>query len=320
MRADPGAGRTGRLHRDARPRRPGWRRAYRAALLDWMACAASGASERAARAAAAAGDGLLERVAWLGTAGHVLDFDDTYLPGIAHLSAPIAPAAIAVGAARRGDRGRRPRRLRARLRGDGRARRARATRRSMTAAGTRPRCAAASARRSRQGAARRPRRTAAALAALRAGGLRAAFGSDGKAMQVGMAAASGVDAALAAEAGADVPRDASPPVVREAFGGEWAEPDDGPPAIAANWIKPWPCCLRRTARSSARSAGAAPAGPARRARPPGLAPGRRLRRRRDAAAGEVLDPLHVAFTLLHGGPRATLRRARPRGAGASPRG
>src|SRR4051794_33047549 len=48
---------------------------YRAALLDWMACAVRGRSEPAARAAAAAGDGLLERVAALGTAGHVLDFD-----------------------------------------------------------------------------------------------------------------------------------------------------------------------------------------------------------------------------------------------------
>src|SRR6195952_5662218 len=72
---------------------------YRVALLDWMACAVRGRSEPAARAAAAAGDGLLGRVATLGTAGHVLDFDDTYLPGIAHLSAPVAPAAIAVGAA-----------------------------------------------------------------------------------------------------------------------------------------------------------------------------------------------------------------------------
>ena len=72
--------------------------AYAAALLDWMACAYGGRGERAARAARAAGDGLLERVAWLGTAGHVLDFDDTYLPGIAHLSAPTAPVAIMLGA------------------------------------------------------------------------------------------------------------------------------------------------------------------------------------------------------------------------------
>src|SRR5205814_7601450 len=74
--------------------------AYVTAFRDWLACAFAGRRERAARAARAAGDGLLERVAWLGAAGHVLDFDDTYLPGIAHLSAPSAPAALAVGVAR----------------------------------------------------------------------------------------------------------------------------------------------------------------------------------------------------------------------------
>ncbi|HKG17754.1 MAG TPA: MmgE/PrpD family protein, partial [Solirubrobacteraceae bacterium] len=68
--------------------------AYRVALLDWLACAVGGRDEPAARAAWAAGDGLLERVAFLGAAGHVLDFDDTYLPGLAHLSAPVAPAAL----------------------------------------------------------------------------------------------------------------------------------------------------------------------------------------------------------------------------------
>src|SRR5882757_8612867 len=72
--------------------------AYRVALLDWVACAARGAGEPAARAARAAGDGVLDRVAFAGTAGHVLDFDDTYLPGLAHLSAPTAPAALVLGA------------------------------------------------------------------------------------------------------------------------------------------------------------------------------------------------------------------------------
>src|SRR3954451_21203723 len=67
---------------------------YRAAFLDWLACASRGSVEPAARAAAAAGDAVVA----LGAAGHVLDFDDTYLPGIAHLSAPVAPAALAVGA------------------------------------------------------------------------------------------------------------------------------------------------------------------------------------------------------------------------------
>ena len=70
--------------------------AYKAALLDWLACAYAGRQERAARVARR--DGLLETVTWLGAAGHVLDFDDTYLPGIAHLSAPTAPAAVVIGA------------------------------------------------------------------------------------------------------------------------------------------------------------------------------------------------------------------------------
>src|SRR3954449_3884517 len=72
----------------------GARAAYRAAFTDWLACASRGSAEPAARAAAAAGDPVVA----LGAAGHVLDFDDTYLPGIAHLSAPVAPAALAVGA------------------------------------------------------------------------------------------------------------------------------------------------------------------------------------------------------------------------------
>src|SRR5215217_9594563 len=67
---------------------------YSIALLDWLACAAGGRGERATRAARAYGD----RVALAGTSGHVLDFDDTYLPGLAHLSAPTAPAALVVAA------------------------------------------------------------------------------------------------------------------------------------------------------------------------------------------------------------------------------
>ncbi|MGH2918013.1 MAG: MmgE/PrpD family protein, partial [Solirubrobacteraceae bacterium] len=71
------------------------------ALLDWLACAVRGSDEPAARAARDAGNGLLERVVSAGAAGHVLDFDDTYEAGLAHLSAPTAPAALVV-AARRG--------------------------------------------------------------------------------------------------------------------------------------------------------------------------------------------------------------------------
>jgi 2-methylcitrate dehydratase PrpD len=88
-------------------------------------------------------------------------------------------------------------------------------------------------------------RSASRLALLQAGGMRAAFGSDGKSMQVGMAAAAGVYAAHAAARGASVSRDVAraPAGFAEVFGGTWAEPDPGDPAIARNWIKPWPCCL-----------------------------------------------------------------------------
>src|SRR5437870_9367894 len=69
-------------------------------MLDWLACAVGGAEEPAARAARGLDGGLAGRIAAAGTAGHVLDFDDTYLPGLAHLSAPTAPVALVVGADR----------------------------------------------------------------------------------------------------------------------------------------------------------------------------------------------------------------------------
>ena len=50
-----------------------------------------------------------------------------------------------------------------------------------------------------------PREDAVAIALLRASGLRAAFGSHGKSLQVGLAASSGVEAARLAAAGARVP-------------------------------------------------------------------------------------------------------------------
>ena len=82
---------------------------------------------------------------------------------------------------------------------------------STTAAGTRRPCAAPRAARTsaarllglddeRAGAAER-------LALLQAGGLRAAFGSDGKSLQVGMAAAAGVQAARIAAGGASITAD-----------------------------------------------------------------------------------------------------------------
>ena len=107
---------------------------YRTAFLDWLACAARGRTSARRGPRPRTGDA----VAAAATAGHVLDFDDTYLPGIAHLSAPTAPAALA---ARRDTWGRcstpTPPASRRWARW-----RARATRRSTTAASTRRRCAA----------------------------------------------------------------------------------------------------------------------------------------------------------------------------------
>jgi 2-methylcitrate dehydratase PrpD len=95
-------------------------------------------------------------------------------------------------------------------------------------------------------------RTAIALGLLRAGGLRAAFGSDAKALQVGLAAAGGVQAARLAAAGARV--DTAAIVAgrggfAEAFGVA-ARPATLEAMLAAhgaideNWIKAYPCCLQ----------------------------------------------------------------------------
>ncbi len=237
MRAEPGTS-------DRPAATPDRSAAYRAALLDWMACAVRGRSEPAARAAAATGGGLLERVAALGTAGHVLDFDDTYLPGIAHLTAPVAPAALAVGAAvgaTVGDV------LDAYARGfEAMGALACAGHPALYDHGWHPTavCGGVGAAVAAATLLDAPAEIATALAALRASGLRAAFGSDGKSLQVGLAAASGVAAAQLAAGGATVPLDRVAAAWRDAYGGEWAEPGDGPQAIDRNWIKAWPCCLQ----------------------------------------------------------------------------
>ena len=68
------------------------------------------------------------------------------------------------------------------------------------------------------------------------------FGSDAKALQVGMAASTGVHGARLAAAGATVDVEAVRRGFEEAYGASWAEPDPSSPAIRENWIKayPWP--------------------------------------------------------------------------------
>lgn len=242
--------------------------AYRTALLDWLACAVRGADEPAARAARSLGDGIGERVAALGTAGHVLDFDDTHAPSLAHLSAATAPAALVLGAdvgASVGDA------LDAYAAGfEAMGAVAAANHPRVRERGWHPTSVcgvvgAAVTGASVLGLDAAGRERAVGLALLRAGGLHAAFGSDGKALQVGMAAAAGAAAARLAAAGAD----AGPEVVagfEKAFGARWPADALEPrgDAIASNWIKAYPCCLQTHGAVEAalrlRAAGGAPDG------------------------------------------------------------
>ena len=216
--------------------------AYRAALLDWLACAYAGRAQRAARVARR--DGLLESVTWLGTAGHVLDFDDTYLPGIAHLSAPTAPAAVVMAARFQATIGEAIEAYAAGFEAMGALTRSH----RLYEGGWHPTavCGAAGAAVAAArllGLDEETEATSVRLALLQAGGLRAAFGSDGKSLQVGMAAAAGVQAATFANGGAVISPDVmdAPDGFAAAFGARFEVV--GPAAIEENWIKPWPCCL-----------------------------------------------------------------------------
>lgn len=219
--------------------------AYRVAFLDWLACAVAGRDEPAAQAARSAGDGLLDRVAAAGAAGHVLDFDDTWTPGLAHLSSAAAPAALVLGAERGATVGDVLGAHAAGFEAAGAV--ARASHPALYDAGWHPTAmcgavgaAAAAARLIGLDADRG--HAAAALALLGTSGVLAAFGSDGKALQVGIAAAAGVRGATLAAVGAGAP---DPGRVLEAFSGRWAQPDPAAsPAVDENWIKAYPCCLQ----------------------------------------------------------------------------
>ena len=242
---------------------------YRPALTDWLACAAAGRNEPAARAAGRAGDSTTSRIIAAATAGHVLDFDDTYLPGLAHLSAPTAPVAIVVGAAHGATVGGV---LRAYAAGfEAMAALAAASHPALYHRGWHPTavCGAVGAAAVTASLLELDPETAARarnLAVLGAGGFRAAFGSDGKSLQVGLAAASGFHAAKLAGAGARVPDSTltGPASFEEVFGARWAEPEPAHPAVSDNWLKRYPCCLQThgaiEAAVSARDRGAAPTG------------------------------------------------------------
>jgi 2-methylcitrate dehydratase PrpD len=228
---------------------------YGTAFKDWLACACGGVGERAARAVRASGDDLLADVAFAATAGHVLDFDDTFVAGVVHVSAASAPAALVLGA-----------HLGLSLRVvldayaegyEAMAAVAAASHPVLYDAGWHPTAvcgpigaAVAASRLLDLSVAQRD--NALAVALLRAGGTRGAFGSDGKAIQVGLAAAAGVQAAVLARAGATVdPRAIHGPLGFEGvLGARWPQVGAGgaldgnsAPGIDGNWIKMYPSCL-----------------------------------------------------------------------------
>jgi 2-methylcitrate dehydratase PrpD len=230
--------------------------AYLAAFTDWLACACAGADEPAPKAVRASGADLTADVAFAATAGHVLDFDDTFSEGVAHVSAASAPAALVLAAHLGRSLGEA---LAAYAEGyEAMAAVAAASHPALYNAGWHPTavCApiGAAVAASRLLDMPPPRREhAIALGLLRAGGTRGAFGSDGKAIQVGLAAAAGVQAALLANAGATVDHRRAihgPLGFAAVLGASWPEAGidragfgDAPRAIERNWIKLSPSCL-----------------------------------------------------------------------------
>jgi 2-methylcitrate dehydratase PrpD len=282
---------------------------YRLALTDWLACAFAGRNENAATAARGAGGELTDRVLAGGAAGHVLDFDDTYLPGLAHLSAPVAPAACLLGAevgATVGDV------LDAYAAGfEAMGAVARAGHPALYDRGWHPTAvcgvigsAVASAK--LLGLSDTRVESAIALSLLSAGGLRSAFGSDGKSLQVGFSAAAGLRAARLAAQGAGG-TDRVRKGFEDAYGAPWAEPDPSRPAVAENWIKAYPCCLQThgaiEVADQARTARVSP--PVEVVVHPVSRQAAPYDEVEDGLQAKFSIPYTVAFTLLHGPPSAS---------------
>jgi 2-methylcitrate dehydratase PrpD len=274
---------------------------YRTAFLDWLACAVRGASEPAARAAAGAGDAVTAA----GTAGHVLDFDDTYLPGLAHLSAPSAPAALVVGAEQKrtlGDV------LAAYAEGfEAMCAVARASHPALYDGHYHPTAVcggvgAAVAAGGLIGLSGAERDHAIAIALVGAAGLRAAFGSHGKSLQVGLAAAAGVRAARLARAGARVPLDRAARGFADATGGAFERPDPSSAAIDENWIKAWPCCLQTHGAIEAAAQVGEPRGLTVTVHPVSLQAASYGPRPADGLEAKFSIPYCSAWTLLRGPP------------------
>ena len=286
---------------------------YRVALLDWLACAIGGAAEPAAIAAAGAGDGLLERVAAAGTAGHVLDFDDTYLPGVAHLSAATAPAALVLGAELGASVEEALAAYAAGFEAMGAF--AGAAHPDLYDGGWHPTSVcggvgAAVVASRLLGLDAAGEESASALALLRASGFRSAFGSAGKGIQVGMAAAEGVAAARVAAAGAESAcrrwrpdtQDSRPPSAGLSGAGRRVQPRRS----SRTGSRPIPAAFRPTARSRRPPRCARPAAPPARTIEISVHP-LSLQAAPITIPGNGLEakfsiPYLAAFTLLHGPP------------------
>lgn len=274
---------------------------YRTAFLDWLACAARGRSEPAARAA----EKLGEPVTAAATAGHVLDFDDTYLPGLAHLSAPSAPAALVVGAGRgvQVDDV-----LSAYAHGfEAMGAVARASHPALYDGHYHPTAVcggvgAAVAAATLLDLSDERRDNAIGIALVGASGLRAAFGSHGKSLQVGLAAAAGVRAARLAEAGARVPLARAARGFADATGGAYERPDESSPAITENWIKAWPCCLQTHGAIEAATKVSEPRPLTVTVHPVSLQAAGYGPRPADGLEAKFSIPYCTAWTLLHGPP------------------
>lgn len=162
------------------------------ALIDTVAVAMAGADHPLTRLVA----GLSPAARWSAQA-HVLDYDDLHLPSTTHISTVCVPAAAAVG----GD-------ARAYLAGAGVMARLGAAlgwdhySRGWHATSTTAPMAAATVAAVAMGLDAERTATAIALAVSSAGGVQRAFGSDGKAIQVGLAVDAGIRAARLAAAGA----------------------------------------------------------------------------------------------------------------------
>ena len=294
---------------------------YEVALLDWLGCAARGRQEEAAEAAR----GVEDRLVFAATSGHVLDFDDTYLPGLAHLSAPVAPAALVLAAELEKSTGDA---LAAYIRGfEAMGALARASHPALYDRGWHPTavCGAAGAAVAASHLIDAPVDAALAIALLQGGGLRAAFGSHGKSLQVGLAAASGVQAARLARAGARVPLETAARGWEQATGGTFARPQEGQDrAIDENWIKAWPCCLQThgaiEAAASVRDDHQATDKPAVTVHPVSLQAAAEGPEPADGLQAKFSIPYLTAFTLLHGPPDVeSFAPGRPRCGAARPR-